>query len=317
MKKHVLVYDVDWWVLGIHARIIQRFYPNLEVMSCDEILNLTYKVGADEVNASYEIISTMCLGIAAMLLDNGIRVDSSVAASYVFVSRNQGVYREWCDDILPNTAFIENVIKRINKIGAINYNLSQVLQRIVPSTEIQYMPQFVDSDYFKQYDRKNRTNEFVIGWVGSTWRHSKNYHTLYKNIKNAFKNDPRVRFVEATQESRLPITEMPAFYNSLDLLLITAANEGGPATALEAYSCGTPVLSTNIGYVKEVASSDSKFLILDSDTPNDFIQKVNYLIDNRESLYEVGNNCRKNIEANWTIENNIRHWLSTLFNIET
>lgn len=50
-------------------------------MSYDEYLNLTYKESIDELNESYEIIATMCLSIAAILLENRIRVGLLVVAS--------------------------------------------------------------------------------------------------------------------------------------------------------------------------------------------------------------------------------------------
>jgi len=45
---------------------------------------------------------------------------------------------------------------------------------------------------------------------------------------------------------------LPAFYSSMDALLVASRFEGGPYTMLEAMACGTPVIATPVGLVPEV-----------------------------------------------------------------
>jgi glycosyltransferase involved in cell wall biosynthesis len=45
----------------------------------------------------------------------------------------------------------------------------------------------------------------------------------------------------------LPRPKMVAFYNALDVYLVTARAEGGPVPLLEAMSCGVPVVTTQVG----------------------------------------------------------------------
>jgi glycosyltransferase involved in cell wall biosynthesis len=47
---------------------------------------------------------------------------------------------------------------------------------------------------------------------------------------------------------------MQEFYDSIDLLICTSSTEGGPLGVFEAIACGVPVISTNVGLVKEVDS---------------------------------------------------------------
>lgn len=44
-------------------------------------------------------------------------------------------------------------------------------------------------------------------------------------------------------DGNTPRDKMPEFYKSLDYLLITAHNEGGPMPVVEALACGTPVIA--------------------------------------------------------------------------
>ena len=316
MKKHLLVYDVDWWVLGKHAQLVKKYHPLLEIASIQTIYNTIGLYGASKINEQYEIISTMCLGLAQMLLTYGVRVDSSMAVSYFYFSNNQHFFKEWTDEIELNYSFINNYLKKVKNISAINPNLAQTLKVVSPDANIKCIKQFVDTEHFKQNPKKDESESIVIGWVGDTEKKSKNYYNTFSPIKNAFQDHPKIRFSEATIKSFIPLEKMPEYYNKIDLLVITGNNEGGPAPALEANACGVPVLSTNIGYVKEVTPLESRHLILDSNDPKDFIVKINQLSNDKEKLRNLGLLGRKHVEEHFSIEATIGDWVSSLFYLD-
>ncbi|WP_416149883.1 glycosyltransferase [Salipaludibacillus sp. HK11] len=316
-KKDLLIYDVSWWILGSKARTIQQYHPNLDIMSINQLKRRVNSNGSKKINDSYETISTLSLGIAQQVMHAKVRVDSSQIASYQRFSKNAKTYREWCDSIEPNHLFIKNVIQRIDRLGGINRHLAQTVEKLSPVSKVSYMRHFVDCAHFTPLLLESKVNQaFTIGWCGDPEKPMKNYASLYKKIQASFLRDPNVQFVEAVQKKRRSLKEMPAFYNSLDLLLITSSNEGGPAPALEAYACGIPVLSTNVGYVKEVASPLGKQFILNSIQPEDFIKKINELKKDQELLKKLKKETRKNIITNWSVEERIDDWLQTLFLIK-
>jgi glycosyltransferase involved in cell wall biosynthesis len=47
---------------------------------------------------------------------------------------------------------------------------------------------------------------------------------------------------------------------AMDVLLVTARNEGGPQPVLEALACGVPVISTDVGFVPELRASLPQFV---------------------------------------------------------
>ena len=40
MGRHLLIYDVEWWILGKHAKVIQQYHPSLDLMSIGELIGI-------------------------------------------------------------------------------------------------------------------------------------------------------------------------------------------------------------------------------------------------------------------------------------
>ncbi|MDP7246884.1 MAG: glycosyltransferase, partial [Planctomycetota bacterium] len=49
----------------------------------------------------------------------------------------------------------------------------------------------------------------------------------------------------------VPEDQLPSLYRSLDYLLVPAHYEGGPMSALESLACGTPVISSAVGFMED------------------------------------------------------------------
>ncbi|WP_234489209.1 MULTISPECIES: glycosyltransferase family 4 protein [Paenibacillus] len=274
--------------------------------------------GSEALNREYSRISAMCLGLAAFAIFKHIRIDSSAAVSYYYFSKNYDTFREWADKPVPDHDFLRLVIPRIGSIGAMNLKLTECLAAMAPAASVRHIGHFVDHSLFHPVPAdweplEQEGRPLVIGWAGDPGKASKRYAALYEPIKSHFAGRQEVRFVETA--GAYAHEEMPRFYRDIDLLLITSANEGGGATALEAFASGKPVLSTNVGYVKEAAHPSGHHLILDRDDPGAFIQAIDGCLQERSRLREIGRLCRTEIEAHWTIEAGVKRWLAVLFGI--
>src|SRR5699024_59539 len=313
--KHLLIYDRLWWIQGQRALLIQKHHPNLEIMSYRDFMNLIHHKGANQINKEYEVVSTLGLWSAERLIQRNVHVHSSVVGSYSYVAKNQDYFREWSNEMRPNYKYMKQVIQKIDRVGAVNPRLSVTIKKYCPNKQVDYIKPFVNTNKFKpmQAAIKKEKSTLTMGCVGNSDKRSKNYHTIYQSIKNHFKNDPKVQFKEATKNTRISGKDMPQFYNTIDLLLVTGVNEGIPNPAMEAYACGVPILGTNIGVIKECAPPNAKHLILNSNNPREFISKINTL-KSKKFPQTLKKQIRKNMEDHWAIEQNINDWLETLFN---
>jgi glycosyltransferase involved in cell wall biosynthesis len=79
-------------------------------------------------------------------------------------------------------------------------------------------------------------------------------------------------------------------YAGLDIVCLTSLNEGTPVTLIEAQASGKPVVSTDVGGVRDITSPQTARLVASGDTAG-FVNALSELIANqqlRESMSESG-----------------------------
>src|SRR5699024_12164278 len=102
---------------------------------------------------------------------------------------------------IPNNKHMKQVIQKTDRGRAVNPKLAATIKKYCPNKQVHDSKPFVNTNKFKPLRSANKKDKstFTIGWVGNSDKRSKNYHTIYQSIKNHFKNDPKVRFKEATK----------------------------------------------------------------------------------------------------------------------
>lgn len=93
---------------------------------------------------------------------------------------------------------------------------------------------------------------------------------LIKDLENKF---PNVKGKIILYQNPIPNDQLIKFYSMSDLLLLTSTFEGTPVALLEALSCGTPTVITNVV---------DKLLIVDG--VNGYVCKSNYADDFAETI---------------------------------
>ena len=103
----------------------------------------------------------------------------------------------------------------------------------------------------------------------------------------------RVRFLGA--RDALPQLLAPA-----DVFLLTSREESFGLSALEAMSCGVPVVATAVGGVPEVVRDGENGRLAPADDPSAFAAALRELLEDRERARELGANARRDVEERFT-----------------
>lgn len=150
---------------------------------------------------------------------------------------------------------------------------------------------------FEEYNR-----EMVIGWVGNSATKIngvdlKGFHTIIKPVIQELKNegyDIKEHYADRNIKWRTA-DEMPQYYSEIDLCLCTSIHEGTPMPIIESMSCGVPVITTDVGIVREALGEKQKEYIIgdrkngqnDEEIKKILKEKIIKLYNNREILREL------------------------------
>jgi glycosyltransferase involved in cell wall biosynthesis len=76
----------------------------------------------------------------------------------------------------------------------------------------------------------------------------------------------------------------------MDLICLTSNNEGTPVSLIEAQACGVPVLTTDVGGVKDILLEGETGFIVSARNVELFAEKLVHLINNEELRKKMSQN---------------------------
>jgi glycosyltransferase involved in cell wall biosynthesis len=170
------------------------------------------------------------------------------------------------------------------------------LAKAAKHNRIWYVPNGVDERLFVPVDPIGDKKRLVAGHVGKKCEAKGQDEIIIPafqsaNVESIYNmNDYR---------SRRPYCEMVEFYQGMDVFVVASEEDGTPNGALEAAACGRPIISNRIGNMPEFIVDGYNGFLVKKDV-NEYIDKLNYLNENREMLKIMGENARKTIEDGWT-----------------
>lgn len=133
--------------------------------------------------------------------------------------------------------------------------------------------------------------ELVVGWVGnSAWSAEvedfKGVHTILKPaIEQLQAAGYRVRADFADRQTRfIPHASMVDYYAGIDVLVCTSKIEGTPNPVLEAMACGVPVVSTDVGIVRDALGAEQRQFVLADRSVACLVQALRRLLDEKGLL---------------------------------
>ena len=151
---------------------------------------------------------------------------------------------------------------------------------------------------FKEITKKNLSAELYLAGEGNDLSKINDY------IKN---NDlSNSVFLLGFQK------DIPSLINKADVIVLPSYNEGLPISILEALSCERPVISTNIAGIPEVLSNRNCGIIINPGDIEALFNSMCKFINNKELIYEMGQNGRKTVLEHFSKEIWIKKWINVL-----
>ena len=101
-------------------------------------------------------------------------------------------------------------------------------------------------------------------------------------------------------------TEMDVVLAGLDIVALTSHNEGTPVSLIEASAAGKPVVSTDVGGVKDVVTDNQTGYITEPDDADAFAEALLQLINNPEKRNYFGQLGRTFAQTNYSYQRLVR-----------
>jgi len=186
--------------------------------------------------------------------------------------------------------------KRASGIVVKSKNLRDALPPIVQPSKIRVIPNGIDLDRFKPLERQICITK--LGWK------AERFHILFPANGGGAQKRPdlaraAVRKILASgidaemhELQGVPHDEVPIWINGSNAVLLTSLHEGSPNIIKEALACNVPVVSVDVGDVKERVHGIAGCYISHSD-PNDLASHLRLVhsgrarIAGRETMKEL------------------------------
>ena len=152
-------------------------------------------------------------------------------------------------------------------VWAVTIVKSEDMKKKIGVASVNVIPNGVDLEKFKPFDKSQCRQQ--VGWSDSKkiilfaadpLRKEKNYKLARRAVDNLNRDDVELKVVHSIAQVNLPF-----YYNSADLLLVTSRWEGSPNVVKEAMACDLPVVSTKVGDVQFLFGSTEGYFTSDPD----------------------------------------------------
>ncbi len=203
----------------------------------------------------------------------------------------------------PNERMFRHSLKYCDLIIAVSeQNFDKLVKEYgVPKDKIRIVKLFIDMDLYGKKEIKR------ILWVGR-FVSEKRFDVLLEAIKLLNRNDIQLILIGFGPENPGEIAEkkgiadkviifdkmdqrqLSFFYDNCDIFCLSSEREGIPVVLMEAMAAGMPVVSTEVGAIKELVKDG---ILVKPNDPKALSTGLNTLLDNPELRKSMGEKNKK------------------------
>lgn len=175
-------------------------------------------------------------------------------------------------------------VDKVNHIIVKSKRMRDYLKCKVP---VSIIPNGIDLNIFKPMDtldaRRNlgfRPEDFLVLFLGNKNEPVKNFKLAKRSFESFKKqnNFINIKFLNPFGISHHKVVE---YMNASDVLLLTSFWEGSPNVIKEAMACNLPIISTNVGDVKEIMS-DAIYCFSVNFSEVEIVENLNRIFQKRQ-----------------------------------
>ena len=109
-----------------------------------------------------------------------------------------------------------------------------------------------------------------------------------------------------------PVNNVAPYLQAMDIYVLPSLTETTSLSTLEAMSCGTAVIATEVGAVKDYLINGHNGLFFEKKNAQMLKQKIEKLLENEELRQKLGKNARNTIIKSFSWDKTVRE-ISSIF----
>ncbi len=103
------------------------------------------------------------------------------------------------------------------------------------------------------------------------------------------------------------ITDVATFNAGMDVICLTSKNEGTPVSLIEAQAAGIPVVTTDVGGVKDIVLDGETGFIVPNNDLNTYVEKLLLLVENKKKREKMSQNGWSFVQEKFHYETLVRN----------
>lgn len=322
-KKIALIIDSQGWAFHNIAKQLKNIledYFDIDIIPGDIFHGNMVKLFI--YCQKYDLIHFLWRGYLSLIdnenMDNYIKsIGLKKEKFYDDYIKNKVITTTVCDHLYLNETefwrtceifkYVKNYITTSQKI----YDIYSELQEIKNPQVI--IHDGVDLNLYKpqNLERFENVDKIIVGWVGNSEFIDSDNDTDLKGLNSII-----IPAIEELKEEGYNISlktadrkngvikqeDMPDYYKELELYVCASKTEGTPLPVLEAMACGVPIVSTDVGIVKEALGNEQSNYILSERSKEELKNKIKDLCENSQKLKMLSKENLEQIKK-WSWEN--------------